>query len=150
MSDAPDAPTAAAAGSLPRFFRRKNDITKARSRAPLRLGLAGGGIGVSPYSEQFGGSVLNASVDVYAWCTVEVLDEERVQFVAKDLGQRFDGELAQSCPLFHGDKMKIAAVGNDSPKSLDSMHEIKRIAYARHDFFAKFNYTIGGAQSWAL
>src|SRR5271154_6284170 len=55
-----------------------------RSNAPLRIGLAGGGTDVSPYSDLFGGAILNATVSLYAHANIEPLQENVIILQAID------------------------------------------------------------------
>ena len=70
-----------------------------RSKAPLRLGLAGGGSDVSPYSEMYGGAVLNATIDRYAYCTIEDADDGKIVINASDLDVVVEFDSSLSLPV---------------------------------------------------
>jgi D-glycero-alpha-D-manno-heptose-7-phosphate kinase len=55
-----------------------------RGRAPLRLGLGGGGTDVDPYSTEFGGRILNATIDKYAYAFAELGSDDSVEFRSPD------------------------------------------------------------------
>lgn len=55
-----------------------------RSKAPLRLGLAGGGTDVSPYSDVYGGAILNATINLYAYANITPRFDEKVIFNSID------------------------------------------------------------------
>lgn len=71
-----------------------------RARAPLRLGLAGGGTDVSPYCDLHGGLVLNATIDKYAYAVIKPgMNTEGLKFVAADRQESWEGETSADIPL---------------------------------------------------
>ncbi len=70
-----------------------------RSKAPLRIGLAGGGTDVSPYSDQFGGAILNATVSLSAYATLEPIEEDKIILRTLDRNESETHELLQRLPI---------------------------------------------------
>lgn len=58
-----------------------------RSKAPLRIGLAGGGTDVSPYCDLYGGAILNATVSLFAYAALEPLTEPFLELITADRGE---------------------------------------------------------------
>jgi len=90
-----------------------------RARAPLRLGLAGGGTDVSPYCDEHGGYVLNATIDRYAYAVITPLTEPVVKFISTD--QQEETTQPLSTPLEINGKMRLhQAVYNEIIRTYNS------------------------------
>lgn len=61
-----------------------------RSKAPLRLGLAGGGTDLSPYCNRYVGYILNATISMYTYCTIEVTNTDTIRMYAADRNESFE------------------------------------------------------------
>ena len=70
-----------------------------RSKAPLRIGLAGGGTDVSPYSDQYGGAILNATISLFAYANIEPIQDKKIIVQALDRKEEEQFDWAPSLPI---------------------------------------------------
>lgn len=70
-----------------------------RSRAPLRIGLAGGGTDLESYFNNHGGYVLNAAVSMYAYCTIYPTTDNRIYIQSYDNKNSLDIESIAELPI---------------------------------------------------
>lgn len=70
-----------------------------RSKAPLRLGLAGGGTDVSPFSDLHGGAILNATVSLFANASIEPLNDNSIIIESIDQKQEHRFEWNSQLPI---------------------------------------------------
>ena len=79
-----------------------NGFCNVRARAPLRLGLAGGGTDLSPYCDLYGGAALNVTIDRFAFASLRGGENGRVAFRADDVSMEESFEAAPDLPLDGG------------------------------------------------
>lgn len=70
-----------------------------RSKAPLRLGLAGGGTDVSPFADLYGGSILNATINLYAHANIIPTNDNQIKFEALDQDKTQVHDAAMHLPM---------------------------------------------------
>lgn len=71
-------------------------MTIIRSKAPLRIGFAGGGSDVSPFSDLYGGAILNATLNMYAYATIIPRQDDKIilNSIDKGLREEYDASMA--------------------------------------------------------
>lgn len=70
-----------------------------RSKAPFRLGLAGGGTDVSPYTDLFGGAVLNTTINLYAHTTIIPRTDGKIILRSEDSGIALEFSASKQLPI---------------------------------------------------
>ena len=70
-----------------------------RSKAPLRIGLAGGGTDVSPYSDIYGGAILNATLSLYAYASIKPREDGKIVINAIDRNEIIELKSEEELPI---------------------------------------------------
>lgn len=73
-----------------------------RSKAPFRLGLAGGGTDVSPYSDLYGGCILNATISLYAHANIEPRNDGKIVFQLPEKNELYTFDMVEELPITGG------------------------------------------------
>jgi hypothetical protein len=105
-----------------------------RSAAPLRLGLAGGGTDVSSYSDIFGGEVLNATIPMYAYTTIEQRDEGKIEIISVDRNESLSKDAIPELEI-DGNLDLIKGVYNRIVRDFNKGNPLSFTIYTYKEFF---------------
>jgi D-glycero-alpha-D-manno-heptose-7-phosphate kinase len=100
-----------------------------RSKAPLRLGLAGGGTDVSPFSDIYGGSILNATTSLYAYCDIIPTNNGEINFYLQDKNIKYTYKSQKELPI-NGEIDLLKAIYNRIIKDF----ELDALSFDIHTF----------------
>lgn len=84
----------------------------------MRLGLAGGGTDVSPFSDIYGGCVLNATISLYAYCDIIPRTDNAIKIITEDRGEKFESRSMRELPI-DGNLDILKAIYNRVVKDFD-------------------------------
>lgn len=100
-----------------------------RSKAPLRLGLAGGGTDVSPFSDIYGGCILNATTSLYAYCDIIPTNNGEINFYLQDKNIKYAYKSQKELPI-NGEIDLLKAIYNRIIKDF----ELDALSFDIHTF----------------
>jgi D-glycero-alpha-D-manno-heptose-7-phosphate kinase len=104
ITDIAERPAAQRRGYQASVGRLRQHRVAVRARAPLRLGLAGGGTDLPDYAERFGGTVLNATIDRYAFASIQPRNDGMLFFDACDVSRE---ERHQAARIVRGSRLPL-------------------------------------------
>ncbi|MEG3066435.1 MULTISPECIES: GHMP kinase [Acetomicrobium] len=95
-----------------------------RSRVPLRISFGGGGTDVSPYCEEYGGVVMNATIDRYATVSLFPFSDKTIEIESIDYDAALKYDVDQFL-AYDGHLDLIKGVVNYMRKTYDVHHGFK-------------------------
>jgi D-glycero-alpha-D-manno-heptose-7-phosphate kinase len=93
------------------------------------LGLAGGGTDVSPFSDIYGGSILNATTSLYAYCDIIPTNNGEINFYLQDKNIKYAYKSQKELPI-NGEIDLLKAIYNRIIKDF----ELDALSFDIHTF----------------
>ncbi|MCX6235384.1 MAG: dehydrogenase [Bacteroidetes bacterium] len=72
-----------------------------RSKAPLRISLGGGGTDLEAYSTLYGGAILNATISLYAYASIQPRDDKKISIYSIDRDEQYSAKSVMEIQTDH-------------------------------------------------